>query len=176
MSRLSKRHNEKEIMMKILLVTDVQEGFMNEATKHIPSEIIKHCKNYEYDLIIATRFINKVESLHQSELNMKHMTMFSSHAKLVEGIGELADIVLMKSTYTSLTEDVAKLLDKNDMKQVYLAGLNTESSILATSFDLFDKGIKPIILSKLCGTIKGDTVNNNALEILRYTIGEDNIL
>lgn len=162
--------------VKILLLIDIQEGFMNEITESIPNNVKKHIKNYSYDLVIATRFINKIESLHKSELKTKDMTMLSPHAKLVEGISEISDIVLMKSTYTSLTADVAKLLEKNNMKQVYLAGLNTDTSILATAFDLFDKGIRPIILSKCCGSIAGLEANAAALNILERALGENNIL
>lgn len=162
--------------MKILLVVDVQEGFINEATQHIPKDIEKHVNNFKYDLVIATRFINKMDSLHKSELNMKDMTMLSPHAKLVENIGKLADIVIMKSTYTSLTVDVAKLLEKNQVKEVYLAGLNTETSIMATALELFDKGIKPKVLSQLCGSIDGVMMHTAALQILRGDIGENNIL
>ncbi len=162
--------------MKLLLIIDVQGGFINENTKQIPEDIIKHVKNYDYDLIIATRFINKVDSLYQTELNMKEMTMLSPKTKLVEGIGELADIVIMKSTYTALTEDVKKLLKKNELKQVYIAGLNMEGSIMATAFNLFDRDIKPIILSQLCGSVKGESMKQSTLEILSHNIGKDNSL
>ena len=162
--------------MKILLVIDVQEGFINDATKHIPKDIEKHVNNFNYDLVIATRFINKMESLHKSELNMKDMTILSPHAKLVENVSTLADIVIMKSTYTSLTVDVAKLLEKNQVKEVYLAGLNTDTSIMATALELFDKGIKPKVLSQLCGSINGAMMHTAALQILKGALGENNIL
>lgn len=162
--------------MKILLVIDVQEGYINEATKNIPKDIEKHVKNFNYDLVIATRFINKSESLHKSELNMQDMTMLSPHAKLVDNIGTLSDIVIMKSTYTSLTMDVAKLLEKNNVKEVYIAGLNTDASIMATALDLFDKGIKPKVIAQLCGSVNGAEMNQSALQILKGALGEDNIL
>lgn len=162
--------------MKILLVVDVQDGYINEVTKKVPKEIEKHIKNFNYDLVIATRFINKADSLHKSELNMQDMTMLSPHAKLVENIGSLADIVIMKSTYTSLTVDVAKLLEKNKVEEVYIAGFNTDTSIMATALELFDKGIKPKILSNLCGSVNGTEVNDSALQILKGALGEDNIL
>lgn len=162
--------------MKILLVIDVQEGFINDATKHIPKDIEKHVKNFNYDLVIATRFINKSESLHKSELNMQDMTMLSPHAKLVDNIGTLSDIVIMKSTYTSLTMDVAKLLEKNNLKEVYIAGLNTDTSIMATALELFDKGIRPKVIAQLCGSVNGTEMNQAALQILKGALGEDNIL
>lgn len=162
--------------MKILLVIDVQDGYINNETKHIPGLIEKHINNFSYDLVIATRFINKADSLHKSELNMKDMTMLSPHAKLVEQINDLADIVLMKSTYTSLTPDVVKLLEKNKMKEVYIAGFNTDGSIMATALDLFDQGIKPKLLTNLCGTVNGEQENEVALNILKRALGDNNIL
>ncbi len=162
--------------MKLLLLIDIQEGFINEVTQNIPKDIEKHLSNFKYDLVIATRFINKTESLHKSELNMKDMTMLSPHAKIVEGIGSMADIVIMKSTYTSLTVDVAKLLEKNHVKEVYLAGFNTDTSIMATALELFDKGIKPKVLSQLCSSVNGMGTHQAALDILRGALGENNIL
>lgn len=162
--------------MKIILLVDIQEGYMNEELRSLPKDIEKHIKNYDYDLVIATRFINKNDSLHRSDIHIKEMTVFSSKAKLVDPIDKIADFVLMKSTYTSYTKDVAKLLEKKDVKQVYIAGLNTETSILATALDLFDKGIKPVILSHLCNTTNGKKVNEAALEILKIAVGDDCIL
>lgn len=162
--------------MKIILLVDIQEGYMNDELRSLPRDIEKHIKNYEYDLVIATRFINKNDSLHKADINIREMTVFSSKAKLVEPIEKISDFVLMKSTYTSLTEDVAKLLEKNEVKQVYLAGLNTETSILATALDLFDKGIKPVVLSHLCNTTNGKKINDAALEILRIAVGDECIL
>lgn len=162
--------------MKIILLVDIQEGYMNEELRTLPKDIEKHVKNYDYDLVIATRFINKNDLLHRSDIHIKDMTVFSSKAKLVEPIDKIADIVLMKSTYTSYTIDVAKLLEKKDVKQVYIAGLNTETSILATALDLFDKGIKPVVLSHLCNTTNGKRINEAALEILRIAVGDECIL
>ncbi|MBE6023582.1 MAG: cysteine hydrolase [Cellulosilyticum sp.] len=162
--------------MKIILLVDIQEGYMNDGIRSLPKDIEKHVKNYDYDLVIATRFINKNDTLHKADIHIKDMTVFSSKAKLVEPIEKISDIVLMKSTYTSLTEDVSKLLQKNKVKQVYIAGLNTETSILATAFDLFDKGIKPVVLSHLCNTVNGKEVNESALNILRIAVGDECIL
>lgn len=162
--------------MKVILLVDIQEGYMNDELRTLPKNIEKHVKNYDYDLVIATRLINKNDSLHQTDIYIKDMTVFSSKAKLVDPIDKIADFVLMKSTYTSYTPDVAKLLEKKEVKQVYLAGLNTETSILATALDLFDKGIKPIILSHLCHSTHGKSINDAALEILRIAIGGECIL
>lgn len=162
--------------MKIILLVDIQEGYMNERLRSLPKDIAKHVKNYDYDLVIATRFINKNDSLHKADIHIKNMTVFSSKAKLVEPIEQIADFVLMKSTYTSLTEDVHKLLEKNKVEQVYVAGLNTETSVLATAFDLFDRGIKPVILSHLCNTVNGEEMNKAALNILRNAVGDECVL
>lgn len=162
--------------MKILLIADVQQGFINEHTKHIPGEIEKHVQNFKYDLIVATRFINKGDSLFQSELDFQNMTMLSQDTKLVDSINDLADIVLMKSAYSSITPDIDKLLKKNDMKEVYIAGLNTETVILSTAFHLFDRDIKPKVLSSLCASQSGEEIHKCAINILKKAIGSRNIL
>ncbi len=162
--------------MKILLIVDVQQGFINDFTKHIPAKIEKHIKHFEYDLIVATRFINKSASLFQSELGFSAMTMLSQETKLNTKLNDAADIVLMKSTYSSITPDVAKLLEKNEVKEVYLAGIGTDTGVMATALQLFDMGVKPKVLSDLCMSLAGEEMNQCALGILRNAIGEVNIL
>lgn len=162
--------------MKLLIIIDAQEGFMNEENRTISNDIIEHVKNEKYDLIIATRFINKIESLHHKDSCRREMTMLSPKAKLVEGIGELADITIMKSTYTALTNDVDRLIKKNGLKEVYICGFNIESSIMATALHLFDKEIRPSILSKLCGTMNEENIKQNALMILANAVGKENVV
>ncbi|PHV69301.1 hypothetical protein CS063_16590 [Sporanaerobium hydrogeniformans] len=162
--------------MKILLITDVQEGYMNEFTQHIPQAIKKHVTHFNYDLIVATRFIDNNESLFKSELNIRNMTMISPQAKSNPIINEIADIMLMKSTYSSLTPDVRNLLTKNQVSEVYICGLNTETVILTTALELFDSGIIPKVLSNLCMSLAGPETNTMTLKILERAIGSNNIL
>ncbi len=161
--------------MKIILLVDIQEGYMNDELRALPKEVENHVKSQGYDLVIATRFINKNDSLHNRKY-IKEMTVFSSKSKLVDPIDKISDFALMKSSYTSYTDDVAKLLEKKGVKEVHIAGLNTETSILATALDLFDQGIKPIILSHICNTVSGKHIHETTLEILKSAIGEDCIL
>lgn len=162
--------------MKIILLMDIQEGYMREEFKNLPKDIEKYLELNPYDLKIATRHVNKNDSLHKADIYIRTMTMFSTKSKVVDPIDKLADFVLIKSTYTGLTPDVLKLLEKNEVKEVYLAGMNTETSILATAFDLFDRGIKPIVLSSLCNSVYGAIMHQAALEIIRSAIGTECII
>ncbi len=166
----------RRTIMKILLVTDVQEGYINAFTKHIPQAIQKHVANFHYDLIVATRFIDNNDSLFKSELNIRNMTMINSQSKIVPIISDIVDITLMKSTYSSLTPDVINLLKKNNVSEVYLCGLNTETVILTTALELFDRGIIPKVLSHLCMSLEGSEINNMTLQILERAVGSNNIL
>ena len=80
--------------MKIILLVDIQEGYMREGLRTLPKDIEKHIKNYDYDVVIATRFINKNDSLHKADIHIKDMTVFSSKAKLVEPIEKISDLSL----------------------------------------------------------------------------------
>lgn len=159
--------------MKIILLMDIQEGYMREEFRDLPIKIHDYLQTHHYDLKIATRHVNKNDTLHKADIYIRTMTMFSSKSKVIEPIDKIADFVLIKSTYTGLTPDVMKLLEKNDVKEVYLAGMNTETSILATAFDLFDRGIKPIVLANLCNSVYGPLMHQAALEIIRSAIGRE---
>ncbi len=160
--------------MKLLLIIDAQQAIINDKNTAIIDSIIEHVKSETYDLVIATRFVNKVGTFHYQNETRKDMTLLSQKSKLVQSISDISDITIMKSTYTALTGDLSKLIEKNKLEEVYISGFNIEDSIMSTAIQLYDNGIKPVILSDLCGTINSD--KENLLEILSYSIGKENIL
>ena len=44
---------------RLLLVVDVQQGFINDFTRHIPATIARLIERERYDRILFTRFINR---------------------------------------------------------------------------------------------------------------------
>ena len=45
-------------MADALLVVDVQNGFINEFTRHIPERIVALIERGEHDPVLFTRFVN----------------------------------------------------------------------------------------------------------------------
>ena len=45
-------------MAEPLLVVDVQRGFLNEFTHHIPERVVRLIQSNKYDPVLFTQFIN----------------------------------------------------------------------------------------------------------------------
>jgi hypothetical protein len=56
-------------MTEPLLIVDVQCGFINQFTHHIPQRIARLIRKNEYAPLVFTRFINSTESPYQKVLS-----------------------------------------------------------------------------------------------------------
>lgn len=51
-------------MSYALIVVDVQEGFINQFTEHIPERVARLIDQHDFDPILFTRFINSPDGPH----------------------------------------------------------------------------------------------------------------
>lgn len=129
-------------MKNILLVIDMQKGFIKEK-KNFISKIKKHLDTFNYDDIIFTKFINKSESNFVKRLKWNGMTSEPS-TDIVEELKEYAEFhTIEKNTYSVLKSkqfvDYFKEQNKENIK-FYICGVDTDACILATAFEFFDMG------------------------------------
>ena len=61
-------------------------------------------------------------------------------------------------------------------RTVALAGTDTDACIQACAFDLWDRGIQPLIVSPCCGSSGGPHFHNAALDIMRRQFGTQAIV
>ena len=52
-----------------LLVVDVQRGFINDYTRHIPARVARLIETHDYQPVLFTRFINVPDSPYQRLLH-----------------------------------------------------------------------------------------------------------
>ena len=148
---------EKNLMKKILLLIDLQNGF--NISHHIKS-LINFIDWDDYDYCIATKFIND-----ENTLIFKHGYTEMCHTPDIDFISELdnkaVDAVIVKSTYGLNTEKFKDTIgyleaDKthdaryetcpNDY-QIDIIGVDTDACVLATMFNLFDAGFEINLIS-----------------------------
>lgn len=53
-----------------------------------------------------------------------------------------------------------------------MAGIDTDCCVMKTALDLFEIGIKPIVLSHYCASTGGNNIHLAALDMLKRNIGE----
>lgn len=160
-------------MDNFLLVIDLQNGFMNENTKELPNKIEEIVNSGKYQNIVFTRFVNSVNSIFSKKLNWNGC-INDRDIQIV--INTKNNKILDKSIYSAVNKNLLDYIEKNNIKNIYLCGIDTEACILKTAFDLFEKEYNVYVLKDYCASTLGIERHNNAIEILKRNIGEKYII
>jgi len=163
-------------MQKALIIIDVQKGFINKITKKIPLKIRNFIlKNKgSYRLIVFTRYINNKNSNFYKILNWKEW-MNDEQTAIVDELQEFvnSENLYKKDTYGSFVDNkLLKYLRKNKIKQVELAGFDTENCVLTFARDALDRGFKIKVLKNLSASHSNPKLHKSALEIIKKNIGD----
>jgi nicotinamidase-related amidase len=186
-------------MQRPLLVIDVQRGNISAYNRFIANGIASVIKAELFNPIIFTRYVNTPDSPERLFLESTNMSDFGTAGidmKIAEvmggkapgletyGVTPLPDgysakrYLLTKNIYSAITTEFEELLGELDLDNsgMYLVGADTESAVLKTALDLFERSIEPIILSEFCGSHRGLGNHQRALELLKELIGPERVV
>lgn len=162
-------------MNKALFVIDVQGFFENEKTKLIVKKINNYIKKNsdKYSFVVFTVFKNDPGS----SLRKIFKWNGCANEKDIEIIKELSESVgkneiIFRNTYSLYkVYHVQSKLKKHKIEQVDICGFDTDCCVLATAYDLFDSGYRPLILKDLCFSTAKEKLHNPALKIIERNCG-----
>ena len=162
-------------MKKALIVIDVQKYFLNEETKPIVGRIQKFLKGKadQYSVIYFTVFKNDPSSPLWRISEWEDCTDFPA-ADVCDEIKEFTnDKSLFYKNILSAYKvpEIEKGLKEHDVSEVDLCGFDTDCCVLATAYDLFDAGIKPVVLENLTWSTSQEKLHKPALQMLKRNIG-----
>ena len=156
-----------------LLIVDVQVGFVNDATRHILPRVEALQKQYAH--VYATRFINAEGSPYRRLLDWHRFYRDSEDVPLafepVDGV-----VVIDKHVYTCVTPALLDDLRGKGIEEVAICGIDTDACVSACAVDLFENGIRPVLLSDACASHAGTEYHEAALRILARLIGKNQIV
>lgn len=139
-------------MKNILVVIDVQNGFVGSPEKNaIAQKIIELTQKHIFDRVVCVKFVNRDDGVFP-----KYHRFYDMHkGKEIELVDELtADLVINRSIYTCVTDEfiekVTKINDGDKIQELFLCGIGTDTSILKSALDLFERDIKPLVLTQYC--------------------------
>ena len=138
--------------MKVLIVVDLQKGFINKPIYEKLCEKIKiflEKNENNYFKIYFTKFINDKNSFYETKLNWKNLQDIESQEFAIS-LPKNAT-VLEKHGYGLSLEDLEKIKNLG-ASEIDICGLQTDACVYAISFQLFDAGIYPNILINYCAT------------------------
>ncbi len=159
-----------------LLVVDVQKGFLNGYTGHIPGRIVRLIERGMYDPVLFTCFVNLPGGPYHRMLDW-HACAGPPETDLAPELEPFAaaDRVFVKPGYTGLPNELADLLRELGTERVTIVGIDTDMCVLKVAMDVFDLGIEPVILVDCCASTAGLQAHLAGLAVLARNIGADQL-
>jgi len=159
-------------MSDSLLVVDVQIGFINDFTHHIPQRITKLLQRHDYQPILFTRFVNTVDGPYWRFLNW-HSCDRKPDTRLVPELEAVAkpELIFSKKGVCGLPDELIGYLQVQQIQRLSVVGIDTDMCVLKIAMDLFDIGIEPILLTDCCASTAGLQAHLAGLAVLSRNIG-----
>ncbi len=158
--------------MECLIVVDLQKGFINDSNKQIVPLIEDLVKNYHEGPIIVTKYLNNDKKI--EELIDYHDLKDKPDIDLVFNLENYATYVIEKNIYSAITEEMRKILLKENIDLAYIVGVSTDCCVLKTALDLMEMKIRPIVLTDYCASSQR-IYHEEGLNLLKRLIGEKNL-
>lgn len=163
------------IKLKCLIIIDLQAGFIsNDNIEKIINPIKKVRKLFLPEYCVFTQFINNKNSLFVRTLNWNKL-LNTDEQKIVLDIND-KNLIVKKSTYNAVNQEFILYLKQNNINKAYLCGVDIDSCVLATAFNLFDLGIEPVIISDCCSTNSEVIQIDSILKIAKRSFGEKSVI
>ena len=158
-----------------LLIVDVQNGFVNDHTNHIPPLIEQLQSQDIYRAICATQFHNGSHSPFVNWLGWEGLMDKESSKLAFKPLSQT--LIVSKNGYYSATAEVLSFFDKHKIKKVHICGIDTNMCVFVTAAGLFEQGVyEPFVLSKYCASHSGKEYHDAGLMLLGKAIGKHHIL
>lgn len=167
-----------DVKKSLLLVVDVQNGFINDETKHVVKpikQLVTKWQQQKRGPIVYSRFINLENSPWQRLLgwtNMQSKPETDLHPDLpINGAH-----IFKKSTYSAWSPDINQLCQGSSIKEVVLCGIDTDQCVLETAIDIFEANLRPLLLKNYCASSRGSMFHDAAIMLIEGLIGKGQIV
>ncbi|MDD6254444.1 MAG: isochorismatase family protein [Eubacteriales bacterium] len=164
-------------MKNILIMVDVQNGFVKTPyAEHTLVRIEDLLQRNLFDEIIMTKYWNEKGSLISRFMGWNDMC--SEHEQEIRP--EVAKFIhheITKDIYSSMTDEMYTMLsDLNGgtlPEYCFILGYDTECCVAMTATEMFESGIRPLVLTNYCGSHDGEKYHNAGIVSMEHLIGPD---
>jgi nicotinamidase-related amidase len=163
-----------------LIVIDVQNGFTNHHSRHaIPviSDLVTHWSTAGRP-VVFTRYHNYPDSPFERFFDWTRLQR-SPETDIVPALAEHAaasHAVLDKFGYSLFTEEATELIREAGWTDLVFCGIATESCVLKSAADAFERGHAPWIVTDASASDAGPTVHDAGLLVARRLIGRRQLI
>lgn len=165
----------------VLLVIDVQKGFVNEtsaATVPVIAELLTRWQSAGGTSVL-TQFVNADDSPYVRIIGWSALMPGSDgvdFAPEIEPLASTASLTVRKTGYTALTPHVQQFIGLRHITNIWICGLDTESCVLATTFTAFEAGLTPWLITDACASHAGSRAHEAGILVAGRSIGQGQLL
>ena len=164
----------------VLVVVDVQNGFITEYSKSVIPVIVNLVRKWQaaHGQVLFTRYFNYPGSPFERLIGWTNMV----GGQETELISELTPYVrphtpiIDKYFYTLFTSEGAHLIDVHRWTDLYICGIDTDTCVLKTAVDAFERDLTPWILKDACASHLIPEAHTAGLFIAGQFIGSKQII
>lgn len=159
-----------------LLIVDVQRGFLNQHTDHIPGRVARLIAGGDFDPVLFTRFENPSGGPYHRFLDW-HECVGPPDTDLAPALARHArpERVFSKPGYAGLPDELVERLHHHGVERVTIVGIDTDMCVLKVALDCFDMNIEPIVLVDCCASTAGLQAHLAGLAVLSRNIGPEQL-
>ncbi|GAA1384114.1 isochorismatase family cysteine hydrolase [Catellatospora chokoriensis] len=168
-----------DISRAVLVVVDMQQGFVHPNSAYVVPRVVDLVKRWSDagGALLFTRFQNWSDSPFERFFNWSAL-MSSPQTDLVPELEPYAATSAMvdKPFYTPFTAEGESLISANGWTDLVICGLTTESCVLKTAVDTFERHLTPWVVADACATHAGQQAHEAGLLVLSRFIGRGQIV
>ncbi|WP_326597884.1 isochorismatase family cysteine hydrolase [Streptomyces sp. NBC_01803] len=164
----------------VLVVVDVQNGFVNEHSGHVVPAVVNLAREWIAlrRPVVFTCYHNYPDSPYERFFSWTRL-QGSPDTDLVPALAELAEAahpVIDKTGYSFLNPQGEELVAKEGWTDLIFCGIATESCVLKSAADTFERGLAPWIVTDACASDAGPAVHDAGLLVARRLIGRGQLI
>jgi nicotinamidase-related amidase len=162
------------------VVVDVQRGFVNRHSEHVVPAVVRLVEGWTAVgmPVVFTRFQNVPGSPYERISDWTHLRTSEEQALIdeLEPYARSAAGIIDKSVSSALTADLQQLLAGNRWTDLVLCGIDTDSCVYDTAVAVYQRGLRPWIVTDACASTGGVEFHEAALLLARRNIGTSQLL
>lgn len=164
----------------VLVVVDVQNGFITEFSRPVVPRIANLVARWQAKGgdTVFTRYHNYSGSPFERLINwtqLREQPEVDIVDPLIPFLSK-ATAVVDKKIYTLFNDEGANLVRERGWTDLYICGIDTESCVLKTAVDTFERDLTPWVVRDACASHSGAEAHDAGLLVVSKFIGPRQII
>lgn len=162
-----------------LVVVDAQNGFVTDASAHVIGAIRSLVQRWQAacGAVVFTRYFNYPSSPFERLIRWEKLQA-SPETDIVAELAPYAEraFVLDKKIYSLFTDEGEALIHEHAWTDLYICGIATESCVLKTAVDAFERDLTPWLLKDASASHAGQAAHDAGILVAQRFIGPDQVI